>query len=243
MHFEERYPGVVYCWDVVNEPLGNNRFEYRADDSRHLCTQREGVPNCFLEHIGEDYVEWAFLQARNTVDALGANIRLFLNDFNMMRGKKPYVIALARAVNGYATDAEGRPRRLLDGIGLEGYLGGNGRQEGCLNPEHPELLRQAILDYSAEGLEVEITELTVRNFEEEMNPAHAEYCAQLFRIFAELGAGGDNPLNSVSFWGVADFSSSDESIRCSWNTHGGLLDANFAPKQVYYAILDALRQK
>ena len=39
-HFEENYPGVIYCWDVVNEAVGDNEQEYDSDDLRHVrkCT-------------------------------------------------------------------------------------------------------------------------------------------------------------------------------------------------------------
>lgn len=35
-HFETRYPGVIYCWDVVNEAIGDNIGEYNAKDPRHV---------------------------------------------------------------------------------------------------------------------------------------------------------------------------------------------------------------
>ena len=34
-HFEETFPGVVYCWDVVNEAVGDNAGEYKPADARH----------------------------------------------------------------------------------------------------------------------------------------------------------------------------------------------------------------
>ena len=69
-HFEEKFPGVVYCWDVVNEAVGEGS-EFDPADPRHIRTTRGGVRNVFYDTIGSDYVEYAFLYARNTVDALG----------------------------------------------------------------------------------------------------------------------------------------------------------------------------
>ena len=34
-HFETEFPGVIYCWDVVNEAMGDSAAEYRA-----------GIPAC-----------------------------------------------------------------------------------------------------------------------------------------------------------------------------------------------------
>lgn len=66
-HFEEKFPGVVYCWDVVNEAVGEGS-EFDSTDPRHIRTTRSGVSNVFYDTIGSDYVEYAFLYARNTVD-------------------------------------------------------------------------------------------------------------------------------------------------------------------------------
>ena len=30
-HFEEKYPGAIYCWDVVNEAVADNAGEF-ADE-------------------------------------------------------------------------------------------------------------------------------------------------------------------------------------------------------------------
>ena len=81
-HFEEKFPGVVYCWDVVNEAVADGANECDWSDPRHLRTMRSGNENLFQKYIGDDYVAQAFLFARNAVDALGADIRLYYNDYN-----------------------------------------------------------------------------------------------------------------------------------------------------------------
>ena len=53
----------------------------------------------------------------------------------------------------------------MDGIGMQGYIGGYGVQEGCLEQSHIGMIRQAIEGYAAMGLEVQITEMAVRNFD------------------------------------------------------------------------------
>ena len=164
-HFEEKFPGVVYCWDVVNEAVGEGS-EFDPADPRHIRTTRGGVSNVFYDTIGSDYVEYAFLYARSTVDALGADIRLFYNDYNTFYAeKRDAIIALTRSINSFAVDADGNPRKLCDGVGMQGYIGGYGTQVGCMNVDDLALISTAIKTYAAEGLEVQLTEMAVRNFD------------------------------------------------------------------------------
>ena len=41
-HFETQFPGVVYCWDVVNEAVGDGADQYKVNDLRHVRTMRNG---------------------------------------------------------------------------------------------------------------------------------------------------------------------------------------------------------
>ena len=161
-HFEEKFPGVIYCWDVVNEAIGDSASDWRADDPRHIRVVRDGGPNFFREYVGDDYVEYAFLCARNTVERLGVDIRLFYNDYNMfMKGKREAAVSLAESILSYDPDG----RRLIDGIGMQGYLGGYGTQSGCLEESLITDVKEAISLFSSLGLEVQITEMAVRNFD------------------------------------------------------------------------------
>ena len=126
-HFEEKFPGVVYCWDVVNEAVADGPDEYAAGDPRHLRTMRGGAVNGFQKYLGDDYVSLAFLYARNAVDALGADIKLYYNDYNAYFADKAQAIrTLITEVNSSAQDENGNPRKLCDGIGMQGYIGGYG---------------------------------------------------------------------------------------------------------------------
>ena len=166
-HFEEKFPGVIYCWDVVNEAIGDSGTEYRPSDPRHLRTKRGNSRNCFLDYVGDDYVEYAFLCARNTVDRLGADIRLFYNDYNLFFPEKRLAACeLAKSIQAYAADENGNPRSLIDGMGMQGYMGGYGVQSGCLDPSIITNVKKSIETYAALGLEVQLTEMAVRNFDE-----------------------------------------------------------------------------
>ena len=205
-HFEEKFPGVIYCWDVVNEAIGDSASEYVASDPRHLRTTRGGVSNAFRDYVGEDYVEYSFLCARDTAERLGAEIRLFYNDYNMFQAdKRSAALALAGSINSYATDSDGNFRKLIDGIGMQGYLGGYGTQSGCLDNSLITSVKNSIAMYASNGLEVQLTEMAVRNYEKEKAPEHAAFYGRLFRdAFMTANQDGNAPLTAVCIWGISD---------------------------------------
>ncbi len=204
-HFENAFPGVVYCWDVVNEAVADGPDEYAEGDPRHLRTLRSGTVNLFREYLGDDYVPFAFKCAYETREELGADIRLYYNDYNAYFPEKAEAILnLMETVNTYVTDENGEYVRLADGIGMQGYIGGYGHQEGCLEESHIGMIRDAILGYAAAGFEVQITEMAVRNFERDPAARPAPHYADLFALFAGLYDGATNPLCAVSIWGLTD---------------------------------------
>ena len=204
-HFEEKFPGVIYCWDVVNEAIGDSSSDWRADDPRHIRIVRDGGPNYFQAYVGDDYVEYAFLCARNTVEKLGADIHLFYNDYNMfMAEKRTAALALLDSINSYVQGDNGEFRKLADGIGMQGYLGGYGVQEGCLEDSLITNLKASIEMYAANGYEVQITEMAVRNFDKNLSDLHAEFYGRLFsEIFMQANR-EDKILSAVCIWGLVD---------------------------------------
>ncbi len=244
-HFEEKFPGVVYCWDVVNEAVGDNAGEYKAGDLRHLRTKRSGNDNLFLKYMGDDYVALSFLYARNTVESLGADIKLYYNDYNAyFTDKAQAMLKLAASVNSFAKDDQGNPRKLMDGIGMQGYIGGYGTQQGCLVDSHIGMIKKAILDYEAAGLDVQITEMAVRNFEKAQAPKHAEYYAKLFKMFMSLYNGTENPLNCVAIWGLTDYPNVPKGnyVYNLNSPYGGLIDEKLNYKDAFVKVYEALKQ-
>ena len=243
-HFEEKFPGVVYCWDVVNEAVADGPNEYAANDPRHLRTMRSGAVNSFREYMGDDYVSLAFLYARNAVEALGADIKLYYNDYNAYFSDKAAAIrTLIQEVNSSALDENGNPRKLCDGIGMQGYIGGYGTQDGCLVDSHLDMIRDAILGYNADGLDVQITEMAVRNFDLTQADRHAEYYAKLFQVFMALNGKNGNPLNAVTIWGLTDTNAPKGNYVYNLNSpYGGLVDLKLEYKDAFYKVYEALKQ-
>ena len=243
-HFEENYPGVIYCWDVVNEAIGEGT-EFDPRDQRHIRTMRSGKENPFLLYAGDDYVEFSFLCAKDTVEKLGADIRLFYNDYNMFStAKRQAAIHLARSVNNYAMDENGNPRKLMDGMGMQGYIGGYGKQQGCMNKGDLTRIEASIRLYAKEGLEVHLTEMAVRNYETDAETvkAHANFCGQLFEVFKKINAGEHKPLTCVAFWGVQDNPNASEYSYRMNGPHGGLITEDYQVKTSFDAIHQVMMQ-
>ena len=203
------------------------------------------MSNVFYDTIGSDYVEYAFLYARNTVEALGADIRLFYNDYNTFYAeKRDAIIALTRSINSFAADADGNPRKLCDGVGMQGYIGGYGTQAGCMNVNDLALISTAIKTYAAEGLEVQLTEMAVRNFDAAKVEEHADFYVRLFKVLCAVNRGGTQPLTGVSVWGMFDFPN-DQPTSYTYKmngTHSGLLNEMGIPKDVFWQIEEMLKE-
>ena len=244
-HFEKKYPGVIYCWDVVNEAIGDNGGEYLSTDLRHLRTKRNGEKNPFREYLGDDYVEYAFLCARNTVEKLCADIKLYYNDYNLFfPAKRKAACALAKSIQNYAKDDEGNPRSLIDGIGMQGYMGGYGVQDGCLDPSIITNVKESIETYSALGLEVQLTEMAVRNFDKSKVAEHDAFYSKLFSdVFMKANTEGSAPLTAVCIWGLVDASPAMKGnyVYNLNSPYGCLLTTNYKIKTCFDAIYHTLK--
>lgn len=238
-HFEEKFPGVIYCWDVVNEAVDTNNVLV-SGDSR--CIEN----NIFSQIIGEDYVELSFKYAKDTVEKLQAknpktDIKLFYNDFSTFYNEKRDAICrLINSINSYDKDANGNYRKLCDGVGMQSYIGGYGQQSGCMNAGDISLIKTAVKKFHAQGVEVHVTEMAVRNYQndEATMAKHAQFYEDLFSAFIDLNSGNDKPLTSVSIWGLCDnpsLSTSDYSYKMN-GTYCGLFDENLNMKNSFKKI-------
>lgn len=245
-HFETEFPGVIYCWDVVNEAMGDNAGEYKAGDPRHIRTMRNGAPNPFYEYVGDDYVEYSFLYARNAAEALGADIQLYYNDYNMLYSdKRTAAKALVESINSFAQDENGENRKLIDGIGMQGYMGGYGEQAGCLSNDLITNTRASILAFADLGMDVQLTEMALRNYEEDKQEAHAAFYGKMFEMLAGINDElGRTVLNGITIWGVNDVTPNNWNLY-TWKLNGtwsGILTEKNELKTSFDAMYDALNK-
>ena len=254
-HFEKKYPGVIYCWDVVNEAVADNNGEFAADDVRHVRTVRSGKTNLFYNHIGKDYVELAFKYAYETRKTLGAEdrIKLFYNDYNTFMtygtNKRDAIVELVKSVNSSVSDGQGGHLKLCDGIGMQSYIGGYGQQSGCMNDNDITAVKNAIEKFASIGVEVHVTELAVRNYErsDEREAEHGAFYKKLMQTYVDINKeakakGKTGPITSLSIWGLFDapyLAETDYSYKMN-GPYCGLFTELYQPKEAFKEVYKVL---
>ncbi len=217
-HVQEYYPGVVYCWDVVNEAVDPDKGD---KDSFFLCrTELDGEPNPWYVTIGPEYVEAAFRFARQFADE---DVKLFYNDFNTFDTRKRTAI--------YALCEDLKAKDLIDGIGMQGYWG----------IDYPNItaITSAISIYARLELEIQITELSV-GVDEETEEQFEKQAKRYRNIFLNLKAqdtqgGGSANITSVTFFGLKDHYVEGD------KTNARLFDKDLNPKPAFNAVRDIFK--
>lgn len=257
-HFETKYPGVIYCWDVVNEAVADNTGDFESSDARHVRQVRDENTNLFYDHIGPDYVELAFKYAYETRKTLQAansktDIKLFYNDYNTFMtygaNKRDAIIELVKSINSYASDGNGGYLKLCDGIGMQSYIGGYGQQSGCMNESDITAIKTAIEKFANLGVEVHVTELAVRNYEDTAarEKEHAAFYKKLMQTYVDINKtaqenGKTGPLTSVSIWGLFDnpnLAVTDYSYKMN-GPYCGLFTELYTPKEAFKEVYKVL---
>ncbi|MDF2987343.1 MAG: 1,4-beta-xylanase, partial [Eubacterium sp.] len=215
----EHFGNKVISWDVVNEAMGDNP----SNPSDWRGSLRND--SMWGKAIGPDYVEQAFLAAREVLDAHPDwDIKLYYNDYNEDNQKKSQAIYnMVKEINDkYAATHPGK--LLIDGIGMQGHYNLQ------TNPANVELSLERFISL---GVEVSITELDITAGEnsqlsEKLAEAQGYLYAQLFKIFKAHAA----DIERVTIWGMDD----GTSWRASQNPL--LFDKNLQAKPAYYGVAD-----
>lgn len=235
LHFETNFPGVVYCWDVVNEAVADGTNECETDDPRRVRKSRGGVTNYFYDVIGPDYVELTFKYAKNAVNKVNPKIKLFYNDYNTFYSPKKEAIS-------NLIDSINKTEKLCDGVGMQGYVGGYGQQAGCMNQNDIKLFEQAIKFYGQKGLEVHVTELALRNYEIEAAERHEDFYESFFKMLGNSNS-QNKYLTSVSIWGLTDnpnLPKNDYNYKMN-GPYCGIYNKDLSKKKEFYRIIKALQ--
>ena len=212
-HVQTEYPGVIYCWDVVNEAVDPDS---PAPESFFMCRTKIGdAPNPWYATIGEDYVEKAFTYARKYADP---DVKLFYNDYNTYQAPK--------TENIYKLCEALKEKGLIDGIGMQGYWG--------LDYPADAAIENAIRKFAELELEIQITELSIgvdQETEAQFQRQGDKY-ARVFQMFHDLdtAAGGPANITNVTVFGLVDH------YREGDTTNTRIFDKDYMPKPAYYAI-------
>ncbi|KAF9145158.1 Endo-1,4-beta-xylanase A [Mortierella sp. GBA39] len=214
----EHFGDKVISWDVVNEAMNDNP----PNPTDWEASLRKSP---WYNAIGPDYVEQAFLAAREVLDDHPDwDIKLYYNEYNEDNQNKAQAIYnMVKAMNDRY--AEAHPgKKLVDGVGMQGHYNVN------TNPENVKLSLEKFISL---GVEVSISELDIQagsNYElpEKLANAQGYLYAQLMKIFKDHAA----DISRVTFWGMDD----GTSWRASSNPL--LFDKNLQAKPAYYGVID-----
>ena len=216
-HCQEEYPGVIYCWDVVNEAVDP---ESADPDSFFKCRTKCGQdPNPWYDTIGPEYVEMAFTYARKYA---ADDVKLFYNDYNTFQEPKTEgIVALATSLN---------EKGLIDGIGMQGYW-------GIKYPSIDEI-KTAMTKFAELGLEIQVTELSIgvdKETDAEFEKQATAY-EKVFEMFKEMDTQGGGPANitNVTVFGLVDH------YRDGDQTNTRLFDKDYQPKPAFKKVREVM---
>ena len=228
-HVQEKYPGLLYCWDVVNEAIipGDG---VKGGLRRYFNGGKEETGYYKIYGDSNEYIINAFKYADKYVDK---DVKLFYNDYGETDPVKVQCICdLADAV------IEGGCR--IDGIGIQSHH--------SMEAPSAEELYNAIMAYGKHTKEVQITELDMlasKSYDGSDAQKEAELVKQAYRykefIDAILKAKDDGTnITALVFWGVSDSDSWLVTDEFSDGRHNMplLFDENNKAKLAFYAITD-----
>ncbi len=214
----EHYGNKVISWDVVNEGMNDNP----TNPSDWKAALRQSP---WYQAIGPDYMEQAFLAAREVLDAHPDwDVKLYYNDYNDdNQNKSKAIYSMVKELNEkYAKTHPGK--RLIDGVGMQAHY------NMSTNPSNVELSLERFISL---GVEVSITELDVQagsdfKLTDEIADAQGYLYAQLFDIYKKHAAN----ISRVTIWGLDDGT--------SWRSSTNPLpfDKNLQAKPAFAGVVD-----
>ncbi len=219
----EHFGSRVISWDVVNEAMNDNP-QTPADWKASL----RQAP--WYQAIGDDYIEQAFLAAREVLDQHPDwDIKLYYNDYNLdNQNKSKAVYNMVNEIN--SNYQETHPGKLLiDGVGMQGHY---------MVSTNPANVKLSLERFISLGVEVSITELDIQagsNYQlsDKLAEAQGYLYAQLFKIFKEHAAN----IGRVTIWGL------DDSTSWRASTNPVIFDKNLQAKLAYYGVIDPDKYK
>lgn len=172
---QEKYPGVVYAWDVVNEAC-NDSGGYRTES------------NWYQIYGDESYIVDAFTFARKYADK---SVKLFYNDYNeYMPAKRTTISALLRTLS---------KAKLVDGMGFQSHWDMNYPETELIDAAIKEYSSIPGLELQFTEIDMHNTDDS-----EEGLKRQAERYRQLFEIILTADREGTANITAVTFWGLND---------------------------------------
>ena len=214
-HVNNAYPGVVYCWDVVNEaiePEHGSPDMYRSKNS------------LWYQIMGADFVRTAFSTARKYA---AEGQKLFYNDYNCFQSPKlEGITALLKEL---------RKDHLVDGMGMQAHL--------TMDQPSAAEFSDALKKYADIGLTVQLTELDIHcpsDSDDAMLLLAGRY-GELFDTLVHMKRAGTD-LECVTLWGISDKDSWLKGFRGEVS-YPLLFDERLQPKKAFEAVIASACEK
>ncbi len=223
---QKNYPGVVYCWDVVNECVDDSGGTGEGWPCRETF---DGGDNFWYATMGKDYAYKAFEFARKYADK---DVKLFYNDYNVFQPAKRDSI--------YNYVSELKEKGLIDGIGLQPTVDLYNPME--LRGDSEDSFETCLKKYAELDLDIQVTELSFK-IDEDMDTRdedtlklQADRYQEMFELLKEMDSdnGGPCRITSVTVFGICDdYPLYDDMVQCLY-----LWDKECQPKEAFFRVRD-----
>ncbi len=229
---QNNYPGVVYCWDVVNEcvddAMGDSSVNWNCRK-----TFNDG-DNFWYAAMGTDYVEKAFEYARKYADK---DVKLIYNDYNVfVPSKMDAIYNLVKSL---------KDKNLIDGIGLQPTVDLYNPDE--LQGDSYDSFENCLKKYAELDVDIQITELSFKIDEEtgerdeKSLKRQADRYQEMFELLKKMDTNGGGPCNitSVTVFGICDdYPLYDDMVQCLYPW-----DKECKPKEAFFRIREVGEKK
>ncbi len=214
----QHFGNQVISWDVVNEAMGDNPSN--PSDWRGSLRNNSN----WGKAIGPDYIEQAFLAAREVIDQNGWNIKLYYNDYNEdNQNKADAIYNMVNEINTrYAEDHPGK--LLIEGIGMQAHYNTHTK---------PENVEATLKKFISLGVEISVTELDIQaGSNNTLSAKEANIQAYLYGNLMKIFKNYSDSISRVTIWGLDD--------PHSWRASSSplLFDEAMQAKPAYYAVVD-----
>ncbi|MFS0860645.1 endo-1,4-beta-xylanase [Paenibacillus taichungensis] len=213
----EHFGDQVISWDVVNEAMNDNPAN--PEDWKNALRN-----SGWLQAIGPEFIEEAFLAAKEVIDENGWDIKLYYNDYNDdNQNKATAIYSMVKELNEkYAANHPGE--KLIDGIGMQAHYNLGTRLDN---------VKMSLERFISLGVEVSVTELDIMaGTNSTITEKEAKQQAYLYAQLMDLYKQNSAHIPRVTFWGLNDST--------SWRAEQNptLFDKNFQAKEAFYAVVD-----
>lgn len=172
---QEKYPGIVYAWDVVNEAF---------DDGGGFRTES----NWYEVYGDASYIEDAFTFARKYADK---DVKLFLNDYNT------YIYAKTNSM--VETLQKLAKKGIVDGVGCQSHWDMEYPDAGALEDEIEAFSQVKGLEIQYTELDMHNTDDSEAGLK-----AQADRYKDFFDVIVKADREGKMDVTNVTFWGLND---------------------------------------